>query len=262
MGNTVGRSTWSGSITFGLVIVPVKLYTATDTHDVAFRQVHRKDGERVQYRRFCAADGAEIAYSDIAKGYELPDGNIVVLGDDDLKDLPLPTLKSMEVLQFVNAEKIDPLLFAKAYYVMPGSPVANGAFGLLLAAMRQRNVSGLVKIALRQRETLGLLSEREGALVLTLLLWPDEVREAPKAELADAENKLIGQAIDLIDAMTAPFDPDEHTDSYEAAVNALVAAKIADAPVRPSEHPVTGPPTDLADILLASVAAAREAKAA
>jgi DNA end-binding protein Ku len=263
MGNPVGRSTWSGSISFGMVIVPVKLYTATETHDVAFKQVHREDGGRVQYRRFCSADGAEVAYSDIAKGYELADGNIVVLGDDDLKDLPLPTLKTMEVLQFVDAEKINPLLHGKSYYVLPGIPAAGGAFGLLLAAMRQRNVSGLVKVALRQRETLGLLSEREGALVLTLLLWPDEVREAPKADPLQYVNPaLIDQAVSLIDVMTAPFDPGEHTDTYEIAVNEMVTARIADTPARPSEHPVTGPPANLAEILLASVAAAKEAQQA
>jgi DNA end-binding protein Ku len=265
MGNTAGRSTWSGSLTFGMVVIPIKLYTATDSHDTSFRQVHREDGGRVQFRRFCSLDGEEVPYSDIAKGAEQPDGSVVVLTDDDMASLPLNTTKSMEVLQFVDPSKIDTLMFDKSYYALPGNPAGASAYALLIAAMRQRKVAGLVKVALRQRETLGLVQERDGGLVLTLLRWPDEVRDNPwstdagvgPAGAALNEN-VVEQAVGLIDIMTEPFVPGEHEDVYAEAVAAMVAAKIAGQP-RPAggASPVTGPPADLSDMLKASVAAAK-----
>jgi DNA end-binding protein Ku len=214
----------------------------------------------VQQRRFCALDGSEVAYSDIAKGFENADGTMTVLTADDMARLPLPTAKTMEVLQFVDPAKVDPLMFGKAYYALPASPVAGNAFALLTLAMRQRRVSGLVKVALRQRESLGLLSERDGALVLTLLLWPDEVREAPTPATSSTSviDAAIDQAVSLIDVMTAPFVPGDYTDDYTEAVAELVAAKVAGRDVLPApagDH--GGPPADLSDMLRASVAAAK-----
>ena len=118
MAASPGRSIWNGTLTFGLVAIPVQLYTATETHDVSFRQVHREDGGRIQQRRFCALDGQEIPYSEIAKGYENGD-QMVVLGDNDLATLPLPTTKVLDVLQFVTPDDVDPMLYSKAYYVRP-----------------------------------------------------------------------------------------------------------------------------------------------
>jgi DNA end-binding protein Ku len=262
MSNNAGRSIWNGSIAFGMVVIPVKLYTATDTHDTSFRQVHRADGGRVQFRRFCSLDGEEVPFPDIAKGYEHADGSVTVLTDDDMKNLPLSTSKAMEVLQFVDPAKIDPLMFGKAYYALPASPAGNNAFTMLVKAMQRRKVAGLVKVALRQRETLGLLTERDGSLALTLLLWPDEVREAPKPDPVTALNdKVIEQATGLIDIMTSDFIPSDHTDAYAAAVNELVEAKIAGKPAAPAGVPTAaGPPADLSDMLKASVAAAKGSK--
>jgi len=264
MGNAPGRSIWNGSISFGLVVVPVKLYTATDTHDVAFRQVHREDGGRVQFRRFCSADGQEVAFSDIAKGYEAPDGTITMLTDTDMAELPLATAKTIEVQQFVNPAKIDPMLRgSKSYYMLPGNPAGNGAYALMVEALRRSGLSGIAKVALRQREALALVREMDGTLVLDLLLWPDEVREAPKPDAVPALSEaLIGQAQALINALTSDFQPLDYTDHYAEAVTALVAAKTGGVPtVAPATPAAGGPPADLADMLKASVDAAKARRA-
>jgi DNA end-binding protein Ku len=262
----VGRSIWNGSISFGMVVIPIKLYTATDSHDVSFRQVHREDGGRVQFRRFCSVCGVEVPYSEIAKGYEHTTGDIVVLDDGDLANLPLSTVKAMEVTQFVDAAKIDPLLFDKNYYALPGNPAGANAYALLVAAMRQRNVAGLVKVALRQRETMGLVTEKDGGLVLTLLRWPDEVRDNPWATEAGAVGTVNGaqvtQAVSLIDVMTGPFVPGEHTDTYTEAVQELVAKKTAGIALELTDKKSEPAPLDLGDILKASVAAAKARKEA
>ncbi|HEX7104374.1 MAG TPA: Ku protein, partial [Acidothermaceae bacterium] len=124
------RSIWKGSISFGLVNIAVKLYSATEEKDVAFHQVHRDDGGRIRYKRVCTVDGEEVAYNDIAKGYELPDGEIVVLTDDDLAELPLTTSREIDVLQFVPLEQVDPIYFSKSYYLEPDAK-ATKAYVLL-----------------------------------------------------------------------------------------------------------------------------------
>ena len=122
------RSIWAGAISFGLVVIPVKLYAATEQRDITFRQVHRKDGARIQFRRVCTLDGEEVAYSDIAKGYELPTGDMVVLTDEDLAELPLPTTRSIEVVHFMPAEQLDPILLNRSYFVEPETAGARGSF--------------------------------------------------------------------------------------------------------------------------------------
>ncbi len=131
------HSMWKGSISFGLVMIPVRLYAATEQKDISFRQVHREDGGRIRFRRFCSIDGDEIPYEDIAKGYELPTGEMVILTDEDMSDLPLPTTKAIEVLQFAPAEQLDPILFNRSYYV---EPEAGRLAGVRAAAQRARAV--------------------------------------------------------------------------------------------------------------------------
>ena len=113
------RSMWKGAVSFGLVMIPVKLYAATEQKDIAFRQVHREDGGRIRFRRFCSIEDQEVPYEDIAKGYELPGGEVVVLTEEDMADLPLPTTRNIEVLQFCPAEQVDPIMFNRSYYAEP-----------------------------------------------------------------------------------------------------------------------------------------------
>ncbi len=171
------RSMWKGAVSFGLVMIPVKLYAATETKDIAFRQVHREDGGRIRFRRFCEIEDVEVPYEDVAKGYELPGGEVVILTEEDMADLPLPTTRSIEVVQFTPAEQLDPILFNRSYYVEPEAAGAR-AYCLLRDALEESGKIAIAQVALRQRESLAILRVREGVLVLETLLWPDEVRTA------------------------------------------------------------------------------------
>lgn len=262
------RSIWAGAISFGMVVIPVKLYAATEQRDVAFRQVHREDGGRIQYRRICTIDGAEVPYSDIAKGYELPTGDVVVLTDEDLADLPLTTAHRIDVLHFAPAGEMDPILASKAYYLEP-EPAGVRAYVLFRDALQRSGRVAVAKVAIRQREALAALRVREGVIVLETLLWPDEVRTPDFAFLeedVDVRSQELKMASSLIDTMTEDFDPSAYRDAYREALEALVQAKIeGNEVVRPAgpgiaaERP-SGVP-DLTETLRASVEAAKAGRA-
>ncbi len=256
------RSMWKGAISFGLIMIPVKLYTATETQDIAFRQVHREDGGRIRFRRVCSIDGTEVPYEDVAKGFELPTGEMVVLTEDDMADLPLPTTRSIEVLHFAAEDQIDPILFSRSYFVEP-EKAGMRAYVLLRDALERSGKVAVVQVALRQRESLAALRTRDGVLVLETLLWPDEVRE-PDFSFLDQDIEVRSQelkmAASLIESMTEEFDPSAHHDSYREALAELVAAKTEGRDVmQPSDAAAEkSEPTSLADALKASIAAARD----
>jgi DNA end-binding protein Ku len=256
------RSMWKGAISFGLVMIPVKLYAATEQKDIAFRQVHRVDGGRIRFRRVCSIDGEEVPYEDVAKGYELPDGEMVVLTDEDLAELPLPTTRSIEVLHFLPEEQLDPILLNRSYFVEPESTGAR-AYVLLRDSLERSGKVALAQVALRQRESLATLRSRDGVLVLETLLWPDEVRVPDFAFLDDdieVRSQELQMAASLIDSMTVDFNPDEYHDSYREALQELVDAKIEGREVVQPEVPSEpAEVTSLADALKASLAAAKGA---
>ena len=261
------RSIWAGAISFGMVVIPVKLYAATEQRDVAFRQVHRVDGGRIQFRRVCSLDGQEVPYSDVAKGYELATGDVVVLTDDDLKDLPLATAHRIDVLHFSPAGQLDPILANKAYYLEP-EPAGVRAYALFRDALERSGRVAVAKVAIRQREALATLRVREDVLVLETLLWPDEIRTPDFKfldENVDVRSQELKMAASLIDTMTEDFDPAAYKDAYREALEALVQAKIeGNDVVRPApgisaEKP--GGPADLTETLRASVAAAKADRA-
>ena len=203
------RSMWKGAISFGLVMIPVKLYAATEQRDVTFRQVHREDGGRIKFRRFCSIDGEEVPFADVAKGYELPDGEMVVLTDDDLAELPLPTAHSIEVVNFTPAEQVDSILANRAYYTEP-EPAGVRAYALLRDALERSGKVAIARVALRQRESLASLRTRDGVMVLETLLWPDEIRQAEFDFLdqdVEVRSQELKMASSLIDSMTVDFDP-------------------------------------------------------
>lgn len=263
------RSIWNGAISFGMVVIPVKLYAATEDRSVEFRQVHREDGARIQYRRVCSADGLEVPYADIAKGFELPGGNVVVLSDDDMARLPLATAKQVSVLSFTQAGQVDPMLSGKSYYLEPG-PAGVRAYVLFREALRSSGRVAIAKVALRARESLAAIRVVGDMLVMETLLWPDEVRKPNFAFLdedTEVRSQELAMASSLIDAMTEDFEPSAYHDSYREALEAVVESKIAGGDViRPPGVPVTEPgtgaPADLADVLRASVEAAKQARAA
>jgi DNA end-binding protein Ku len=259
------RPIWKGTISFGLVAIPVKLYTATEAHDVSFRQVHAADGGRIRYKRVCELDGEEVPYKDIAKGYELPGGEMVVLSDEDFSNLPLASSKEIDVVEFVPADQIDPLLYSKAYYAEPDKSAAK-PYVLMRDTLADSDRVAIVKVTLRSREALGVLRAAGDVLVVHTLLWPEEVREAeslaPQTEVTVRKQELA-MASSYIDSLAADFDPSGFTDEYKAAVEELVAAKTAGREVTAVEtgDDGGGEVIDLVEALRASVEAAKAKRA-
>jgi DNA end-binding protein Ku len=252
------RAMWRGEISFGLVMIPIRLYAATEHRDVTFRQVHRTDGGRIKFRRVCSVDGEEVPYADVAKGYELPNGEMVVLTDDDMAELPLPTAHGIEVLHFSPTEQVDPIMWERSYYTEP-EPNGVRAYALLRDALERSGMVAVAKVALRQRETLAALRVRDGVLVLVTLMWPDEIRVADfefLEEDVEVRSQELKMAASLIDSMTMDFDPSQYSDQYREALEELVEAKVEGhevaAPVAQREEK---PVASLADALRASLAA-------
>ena len=258
------RAIWKGAVSFGLVSIPVKLYTATEEKDVSFHQVHREDGGRIRYKRVCQIDGEEVAYADIAKGYELPSGETVVLTDDDFADLPLTSSRVVDVLSFVPLEQVDPIYFAKSYYLEPEKN-ATKPYVLLRDALQQADSVALVKVAIRTRESLATLRVRDGVLVLETMVWPDEVR-TPDFGFLDEDVTVrpqeLAMAESLIESMTGDFDPDLYHDEYREALEKVIEAKIEGREVveQPVQEEDTGSVVDLMAALRASVAAAKKGR--
>jgi len=256
------QAIWKGTISFGLVTIPIKVYSATEERDISFRQVHEADGGRIRYRRVCEIDGEEVPYSDIGKGYELPDGRMVILTNDDFSSLPLPTAKSIDVLEFVPMEQVDPLFFAKAYYLAADGPGAK-PYVLLRDALTKTGQCALVKVAIRTRETLALLRERDGALVLQTMLWPDEVRDSEFAkpdDAVDVKDQEVAMAESYIATLEAEFDPTRYHSDYREALESLVEAKVEGLPMPELEEDdeETADVVDLVAALRASVDAAKK----
>jgi DNA end-binding protein Ku len=257
------RSLWKGAVSFGLVTIPVKLYGATEEKDITFRQVHAADGGRIRYRRVCDVCGEEVPYEDIAKGYDAGDGRMVTLEASDFDDLPLPSAKAIEIVQFVDPEEIDPTYFAKSYFLEAEGPGVK-PYVLLREALEKAGRAGIVKVALRSRETLALVRPRGDVLMLHTMLWPDELRDgafaAPPAELK-ANPAEMSMATMFIDQLSGEFDPSQFTDSYREALEQVVAAKLEGVAL-PAEAAASGPKeaevVDLVAALKASVEAAKK----
>ncbi len=260
------RSIWKGAISFGLVTIPVKLYSATEAKDVSFHQVRRSDASRIKYKRVAAVDGEEVPYGEIAKGYELSSGEVVVLTDEDFKDLPLTTSRAIDVLQFVPLEQVDPIFFEKSYYLEPDK-AGTKPYVLLRDALEESGKVALVKIALRNRESLATLRVRDGVFVLETMLWPDEVR-APDFGFLDEDVEVRSQELamagSLIETLSGDFDPTQYTDSYREALQQVIEAKVEGREVTaPADaQPTAGTVVDLMAALRASVDAAKGRAAA
>ena len=223
------RAIWKGAVAFGLVNVPVRLYAATGEHEVPLHQVHREDGGRIRYRKTCSVCGEPVELGDIAKGYQTGDGELVVLTDEDLAELPLATEREISVLEFVPAEQVDPILLAKTYYLEPEKSAAK-PYALLREALAASERMAVVKVALRQRESMAVLRVRGDVICLQTLLWPDEVREA-EFPVLDADISVRPQelqmASSLVESLAADFDPSAFEDRYQAALEAMIDAKVS-----------------------------------
>ena len=222
------RSIWNGSIAFGGVTIPVKVYPATESRGTGLHQAHQHDGGRVKFKRVCELDHAEIPYSDVVKGYELPGGDVVLLSEQELASLPAPRTHAIDVLSFTPLDQIDPIHYAKSYYLEP-EPAGTKPYVLFSEALQQSGRAAVVRLALRQRETLGLLRVRQQVIVLETMLWPDEIRTPDfpfQHEDVDLSGTEITEAAQWIESMSAPFSSEEYTDPYATALKALVQNKI------------------------------------
>ncbi|NHA67152.1 non-homologous end joining protein Ku [Phycicoccus flavus] len=258
------RAIWKGAVSFGLVNVPVRLYSATENHDVQFRQVHREDGGRIRYRRVCQIDGEEVSYDDIAKGYETEDGDMVVLTDDDFADLPSRTSKEIGVTKFVPADQIDPMWLDKSYFLEPDKS-ATKPYVLLRDALETEQRVAIVTVSIRTRMTMAVLRVRDGVIVMQTMLWPDEVRAADFAHVEEeqhASTQEMDMARMLIDQLAGDYDPDEYEDDYALAVKELVRAKVEGGEVRVSavEEEDGGEVVDLLAALSRSVEKAKASR--
>ena len=255
---------WKGAVSFGLVNVPVRLYSATENHDVQFRQVHREDGGRIRYQRICSIDGEQVSYDDIAKGYETEDGRMVVLTDEDLADLPTRSSREIAVDKFVPAEQIDPMLLDRSYYLEPDK-TATKAYVLLRDALKAADRMAVVTVSIRARMTVAVLRVRNDVIVMQTMLWPDEIRSpefATLGEEADAKPSELAMANMLVESLAGDYVPEDYEDDYEQAVDALVKAKLEGGEAReaPAAQDSSGEVLDLLAALQRSVERAKAAR--
>ena len=258
------RSIWKGSLSFGLVNVPVKVYSATEDHDVKFHQVHAKDNGRIRYKRVCEVCGEVVDYRDIARAYESDNGQTVIITDEDLATLPEEKSREIEVLEFVPASEIDPLMYDRSYYLEPDSK-STKSYVLLAKTLANTDRVAIVHFALRNKTRLAALrvkdfSKRE-VMVVHTLLWPDEIRDPDfpsldtKVEIKPAELKMAEQ---VVDSMADDFNPDQFRDDYQQQLHELIEAKLEGGEAFPTEEQpkeldVTDDVSDLLAKLEASV---------
>jgi len=221
------RSIWKGAITFGLVNVPVKAYSATEDHDIALHQVHATDGGRIRYQRTCELDGEAVEYADIAKAFD--DGErTVVLTAEDIASLPAEKSREIDVVEFVPSDQVDPIMFEKAYFLEPDSP-STKAYSLLRRTLQETQRTAIVQFALRQKTRLGALRVRGDIIMLQALLWDDEVRQAHFPSLDEAvtlSDREMSMSQSLVKSFESDFQPEKFTDEYQAQLRTLIDAKL------------------------------------
>jgi DNA end-binding protein Ku len=260
------RSIWKGSIAFGLVNVPVKVYSATQDHDIKFHQVHGKDNGRIRYKRVCEVCGEVVEYSDIAKAYESDDGRSVVITDEDIATLPEERSREIEVLEFVPASEVDPMLFDRSYFLEPDSK-SSKSYVLLAKTLAETDRMAIVHFSLRNKTRLAALRVKDfgkrDVMVIHTLLWPDEIRDPDfpvldkEVEIKPAELKMAGQ---VVESMADDFNPDRYHDDYQEQLQELVDAKLEGGEAftveeKPTELDETEDVSDLLAKLEASVKA-------
>jgi DNA end-binding protein Ku len=258
------RVVWRGTISFGLVTIPVRLYVATESKRVPSHQIHVPDGGRVQYKRVCSIDGAEVPYEEIGRGYVSTTGELVVLNDLDLAMLPAKTSRSIEVISFLPMAAVDPIYFDRSYYVEPEQQAAK-AYRLMRDALRKLGRIAVAKVTLRDREIIAVLRVHDDVLLLATMLWPDEVREPSFPFLTEDDEWLtpsqeLAMAEALIDSLSDDqLDPARYRDVHRETLTALIDAKATGQTVTNQEAAPRGAaPPDLLDALRASIAAAKQ----
>ena len=254
----MARAIWSGSISFGMVSIPVKLYGATESKDISFHLLHATCGTRVKQMRWCPTDEVEVPWSETVRGYEYAKGEYVKLTPEDFEQLPLPSRHTIDLTAFVEESEIDPVYYERSYYLAPDERAAK-PYALLMKAMERKNLTALATITIRNKEQLCAIRPKDGAIMLETLYYPDEVRAAEVdtggAKVTDRE---LDMANTLIELLRKPFEPEEYQDHYREALSQLIEAKLEGRDVVKAPAARETQVIDLADALRKSVEAARK----
>jgi len=253
------RAIWSGTISFGLVSIPVRLYTATESHDVHFHLLHKSDGVRLQNIRWCPKHERAVPWDEVVRGFEYAKGQYVAVTDEDLDHLPVKTVHTVDISDFVKLEEVDPIYYDKAYYLAPEETGAK-AFVLLRQALEQTGRAAVAKVAIRDKESLCLVRPYEDVLTLETMLYANEIRSTKDIAVdgADVSPKEIQMAISLIENLSDSFDPQRYHDEYQAALKKLIDAKVAGAPLPAAPSERGEKIVDLMEALRASVEATKK----
>jgi len=256
------RAIWRGSISFGMVSIPVKLFTATESQDISFRQLHVTDNSPIKEIRRCAADGQDLSSEEIVKGYEYSKDRYVIVDEADLERLPVASKQMIELSAFVSATEIDPIYFEKTYFLEP-EEVGRKPFALLAKVLKERKFLAVGKVSMRTKERLCAIRVRDDGLVLETLYYAAEVRAPettlPEVAISTAEMKIANALIDLLEAK---FDPTQYKDEYREAMMSVITAKLEGQEYVAAPAPAAlAPAVDLMAALRASVEAAKKRKA-
>jgi len=254
------RSIWNGVISFGMVSIPVKLYTATQSKDVSFHLLHKECGTRLQQQRWCPEHERAVEWGEVVRGYEYARDEHVIMSDEDFDKLPLPSKQTVELSAFVKAEEIDPVFYEKSYYLEPDAKGLK-PFALLMTALKKKGLTGIAKIAVRNKEQLCALRAMDGTLVLETLYYPDEIR-VEKSELPDVtiSDKELDMAYTLIELLTEDFEPEKYKDEYREALMQVIEAKLEGEEMPKVAAAKPAKVTDIMTALRASVEAAKKRK--
>jgi DNA end-binding protein Ku len=253
------RAIWSGTISFGMVSIPVRLYTATESHDVHFHLLHKRDGVRLQNVRWCPKDEKSVPWDEVVRGFEYARGNYVPITDEDLDHLPVKTVHTVDISDFVKLEEVDPIYYDKAYYLAPEETGAK-AFVLLRQALEQTGRAAVAKVAIRDKESLCLLRPYQDVLSMDTLFYANEIRSTKDIAVdgVGVSAKEIEMAVSLIENLSDSFDPERYHDEYQAALKKLIDAKVEGAPLPAPPSERGEKIVDLMEALRASVEATRK----
>jgi DNA end-binding protein Ku len=254
---------WSGAISFGLVNIPIKMFTAVSRKSVSFNQIDTRTGSRIQYRKVSAADGEEVASEQIAKGYQLSSGEYVLVGDDELAALDPEATRTIDIEQFVDLEEIDPIYYDSPYYVAPDK-AARKPYALLTRAMEEEGKVALARFVMRSKQYLAALRPKDGVLVMSTMVYADEVNDPKElgefddvAEV-DVSDRELRMASQLVESLTEPFEPERFEDTYRNQVLELIERKAAGEELVAAPAPVAE--EKVVDLMAALEASVRDAK--
>jgi DNA end-binding protein Ku len=257
----MARAIWSGSIGFGMVSIPVKLFGATESKDISFNLLHATCGTRLKQLRWCPTHEQEVPWNETVRGYEYAKDQYVTLTDEDFEKLPLPSKHTIDLAAFVKEDEIDPVYYERSYHLAPDER-GEKAYALLIRTLEKKGLTAIATITIRKKEQLCALRPKDGALILETLYYPDEIRAQPEMDLGGVKitDRELEMAFTLIDLLRKPFDPEEYKDQYREALSQVIEAKLEGREV------VEAPPSreskviDLADALRKSVEAAKKSK--